>query len=78
MRNIDGMAKFPRLTRSVAVAAFILVASVLEPNVRMGDGCDALYNSRMGGCAGLTGVSHRNCADHAMAVYIQCLTDRHF
>jgi hypothetical protein len=37
--NIDGMAKLPRLARSVAVAAFILVASVLGPNVRMGDGC---------------------------------------
>jgi hypothetical protein len=78
MWNIDGMAKLPRLARSVAVAALILVASVLGPNVRMGDGCDALYNSQMGRCAGLTGVSHSNCADHAMAVYVQCLTGRHF
>jgi hypothetical protein len=68
MRNIDDMAKFRRLARSVAVAAFILPGSILGPSaVSRADGCDSLYNSQMGGCAGLTGVSHRDCADHAMA-----------
>jgi hypothetical protein len=79
MQNTDGMAKFRWLARAVAVAAFILLGSVLGPNaVSRSDGCDSLYNSQMGSCAGLAGASHRNCADHAMAVYIQCLTGRHF
>jgi hypothetical protein len=77
MWNIDGIAKLPRLARSVAVAAFILVAPVLGPHVIMGNNCDALYSSQMQNCAGLTGSSYRSCASHAMAVYTQCLSGAH-
>jgi hypothetical protein len=75
----NGIAKFLWLARAVAVAAFILLGSVLGPNaVSRADGCDALLNSQMAQCAGLSGVSYRNCKGHAMAVYTQCVTGAHY
>jgi hypothetical protein len=68
--------KMTRLPHAVFAATFIVASLRLGPLPRSHN-CDALLESQMAQCVGLTGTSYRNCRGHAMAVYTQCLNGAH-